>query len=107
NRTGLDAGRSLARIQSPTEVDHYQLRRIINLYVSPAGEDLGKVANAIDGIISETRLPEGVRVDLRGMAQGMRSSFVSFGTGLILAVVLLFLILVSSFPPFNAPFLIL
>jgi len=107
NPTRLDAVSSLARIQSPTEVDHYQLRRIINLYVSPAGEDLGKVANAIDGIISETRLPEGVRVDLRGMAQGMRSSFVSFGTGLILAVVLLFLILVASFRSFKDPFLIL
>src|SRR5215813_12107951 len=107
NPTRLDAVSSIARIQSPTEVDHYQLRRIINLYVSPAGEDLGKVANAIDGIISETRLPEGVRVDLRGMAQGMRSSFVSFGTGLILAVVLLFLILVASFRSFKDPFLIL
>jgi multidrug efflux pump subunit AcrB len=83
------------------------LRRIINLYVSPAGEDLGKVANAIDEIISETRLPEGVRVELRGMVQGMRSSFVSFGTGLILAVVLLFLILVASFRSFKDPFLIL
>jgi multidrug efflux pump subunit AcrB len=107
NPTRLDAVSSLARIQSPTEVDHYQLRRIINLYVSPAGEDLGKVANAIDGIISEKRLPEGVRVDLRGMVQGMRSSFVSFGTGLILAVVLLFLILVASFRSFKDPFLIL
>jgi len=65
------------------------------------------VANAIDGIISETRLPGGVRIDLRGMAQGMRSSFASFGTGLILAVVLLFLILVASFRSFKDPFLIL
>jgi multidrug efflux pump subunit AcrB len=107
NPTRLDAVSSVERIQSPTEVDHYQLRRIINLYVSPAGEDLGQVANAIDGIIAETRLPDGVRVDLRGMVQGMRSSFVSFGTGLILAIVLLFLILVASFRSFKDPFLIL
>jgi multidrug efflux pump subunit AcrB len=107
NPTRLDAVSSVTRIQSPTEVDHYQLRRIINLYVSPAGEDLGQVANAIDGIIAETRLPAGVRVDLRGMVQGMRSSFVSFGTGLILAIVLLFLILVASFRSFKDPFLIL
>jgi multidrug efflux pump subunit AcrB len=107
NPTRLDAVSSVSRIQSPTEVDHYQLRRIINLYVSPAGEDLGQVANAIDGIIAETRLPAGVRVDLRGMVQGMRSSFISFGTGLILAIVLLFLILVASFRSFKDPFLIL
>jgi multidrug efflux pump subunit AcrB len=41
------------------------------------------------------------------MVQGMRSSFVSFGTGLILAIVLLFLILVASFRSFKDPFLIL
>ncbi|HEX9000502.1 MAG TPA: efflux RND transporter permease subunit, partial [Blastocatellia bacterium] len=105
--TRLDAVSSVARIQSPTEVDHYQLRRIINLYVAPSGEDLGKVANAIDGLIAETQIPAGVRIDLRGMVQGMRASFNSFGIGLSLAVVLLFLILVASFRSFKDPFLIL
>jgi len=105
--TRLDAVSSVARIQSPTEVDHYQLRRIINLYVAPSGEDLGKVANAIDGLIAKTQIPAGVRIDLRGMVQGMRASFNSFGIGLSLAVVLLFLILVASFRSFKDPFLIL
>jgi multidrug efflux pump subunit AcrB len=105
--TRLDAVSSVARMQSPTEVDHYQLRRIINLYVAPSGEDLGKVANAIDELIGETKLPAGVRIDLRGMVQGMRASFSSFGIGLSLAVVLLFLILVASFRSFKDPFLIL
>ena len=27
---------------SPTEVDHYQLRRVMDVYVSPTGEDLGR-----------------------------------------------------------------
>ncbi|MDX2029472.1 MAG: efflux RND transporter permease subunit, partial [Blastocatellia bacterium] len=107
NPTRLDAVSRLDRIQSPTEVDHYQLRRIINLYVAPSGEDLGRVANSIDQIIRETALPSGVRVDLRGMVQGMRASFRSFGIGLSLAVVLLFLILVAPFRSFKDPFLIL
>ena len=105
--TRLDSVSSVDRFQSPTEVDHYQLRRIINLYVAPSGEDLGKVANAIDEIIKETKLPPGVRIDLRGMVQGMRSSFTSFGIGLSLAVVLLFLILVAPFKSLTDPFLIL
>ena len=28
-------------VQTPTEVDHYQIQRVIDLYVTPAGEDLG------------------------------------------------------------------
>jgi multidrug efflux pump subunit AcrB len=105
--TRLDAVSSLSRIQSPTEVDHYQLRRLIDVYVAPSGEDLGRVASAMDRIIRETRIPEGVRVDLRGMVQGMRASFSSFGAGLLLAVALLYLILVAQFRSFSDPLLIM
>src|SRR6185295_7426142 len=105
--TRLDAVSRMTRIESPTEVDHYQLRRLIDVYVAPSGEDLGRVATAIDRIIAETKIPEGVRVDLRGMVQGMRSSFRSFGFGLLLAVALLYLILVAQFRSFLDPFLIL
>jgi len=41
------------------------------------------------------------------MVQGMRASFTSFGLGLCLAVVLLYLILVAQFQSFVDPFLIL
>jgi multidrug efflux pump subunit AcrB len=68
---------------------------------------LGKVANAIDRIIAGTRIPDGVRVDLRGMVLGMRASFRSFSLGLCLAVLLLYLILVAQFESFLDPFLIL
>jgi multidrug efflux pump subunit AcrB len=105
--TRLDMVSRISRIQSPTEVDHYQLRRLIDVYVAPAGEDLGRVAGAIDRILRDTRIPDGVRVDLRGMVQGMRESFTSFGLGLLLAVALLYLILVAQFRSFLDPFMIL
>ncbi len=105
--TRLDAVSTFTHIQSPTEVDHYQLRRVIDIYVSPSGEDLGRLVKAINQIIAETKLPEGIRVDLRGTAQGMQVSFRSFGLGLILAVVLVYLILVAQFQSFIDPLLIL
>jgi multidrug efflux pump subunit AcrB len=97
----------VTRIKSPTEVDHYQLRRITDIYVRPLNEDLAKIANSIDGIIAETKVPTGLKVTLRGMVQGMRSSFQSFALGLCLAVVLLYLILVAQFQSFVDPFIIL
>ena len=105
--TRLDMVSRITRIQSPTEVDHYQLSRVIDVYVRPAGEDLGRVANSIDRMIAETAIPAGVDVKLRGMVQGMRSSFSSFALGLCLAVVLLYLILVAQFRSFIDPFIIL
>ncbi|HKW35591.1 MAG TPA: efflux RND transporter permease subunit [Candidatus Acidoferrum sp.] len=105
--TFLDTVVKVKTIPSPTEVDHYQLFRVVDVYVSPKTEDLGAVANQVDDIIKKTQLPEGVRVDLRGSVQGMRSSFRSFGVGLILSVVLVYLILVAQFASWEDPFIIL
>jgi len=105
--TFLDSVVKVKTIPSPTEVDHYQLFRVVDVYVSPKTEDLGAVANQVDDIIKKTQLPEGVRVNLRGSVQGMRSSFRSFGIGLILSVVLVYLILVAQFASWEDPFIIL
>ncbi len=105
--TRLDMVSDIARTESPTEVDHYQLRRVTDVYVQTAGEDLGRVANRIDELIAQTKIPPGIQVTLRGMVQGMRVSFHSFGIGLLMAVVLLFLVLVAQFRSFLDPVLIL
>ena len=97
----------LTKLTTPTEVDHYQIQRVIDVYVNPAGEDLGKVAGQVNRLIAGTKLPPGVRIDLRGMVQSMMESFKSFAMGLSLAVVLLYLILVAEFSSFKDPFLIM
>ena len=105
--TYLDSVVNVQAIASPTEVDHYQLFRVIDLYVAPKNEDLGKISSRIDEIVKNTKLPEGVSVTLRGSVQGMRTSFKSFGVGLILSVVLVFLILVAQFDSWTDPFIVL
>jgi len=107
NPTPLDAVVRIRPIASPTEVDHYQLRRVVDVDVAPKGEDLGRLSGAIDRIVQGTKLPEGVRVDLRGSVSGMRASFRSFGLGLLLSTVLVYLILVAQFSSFLDPFIIL
>ena len=105
--TRLDSVSKISATRAPTEVNHYQLRRVINVFVAPAGEDLGRAARAVRRIIADTPLPEGVRIYVRGMVQGMEASFRSFGIGLLLSVVLVYLILVAQFKSFTDPLLIL
>jgi len=105
--TQLDSVANITPIDSPTEVDHYQLRRVIDVYVAPKTEELGGLTSSIEKVISQSKLPEGVRVALRGSVQGMRSSFKSFGIGLLLSVALVYLILVAQFKSFLDPFIIL
>jgi multidrug efflux pump subunit AcrB len=105
--TRLDMVSSITRFEAPTEVDHYQIRRVLDIYVRPLGEGLGSIADQIDGLISRAKLPPGVDVTVRGMVEGMRSSFKSFALGLTLSVLLLYLILVAQFRSFIDPFIIL
>jgi multidrug efflux pump subunit AcrB len=105
--TTLDNVVKLESLDSPTEVDHYQIQRVADVYVTPQGEDLGHLTSAIQRTIVDAKLPPNIRVDLRGMVQGMNASFKSFGMGFGISFILLFLILVAQFRSFIDPFLIM
>jgi hydrophobic/amphiphilic exporter-1 (mainly G- bacteria), HAE1 family len=105
--TQLGAVSSIAGFLSPTEVDHYQLRRVIDVYVAPSGEDLGGVASQVNNIIRHTKVPDNVKISVRGSVEGMHQSFKSFAVGLLLAVVLVYLILMAQFASFIDPLIIL
>jgi HAE1 family hydrophobic/amphiphilic exporter-1 len=104
--TYLSQVADVTQIQTPTEVDHYQLQRTFDVYVAPTGEDIGGPAKAISKIIANTEIPPNIRIDVRGLVVTMESSFKSFGLGLLLAVLLVYLILVAQFASFIDPFLI-
>jgi multidrug efflux pump subunit AcrB len=105
--TRLDTVSHIRHFKAPTEVDHYQLRRIMDVYVSPTGEDLSQVLGGVEKLLRDTKLPENIRVKVRGSADAMQVSFRSFGFGLLLSTLLVYLILVAQFESFLDPFLIL
>ncbi|HEY1757580.1 MAG TPA: efflux RND transporter permease subunit [Bryobacteraceae bacterium] len=105
--TTLDAVVKLVNLQSPTEIDHYQIQRVADVYVTPSGEDLAKLTTAIRQSIADAKLPSNIRVTLRGMVNGMEQSFTSFGIGFGLSFILLFLILVAQFRSWVDPLLIM
>jgi len=105
--TRLDTVSHLRHFKAPTEVDHYQLGRVMDIYVSPSGEDLSKVLAGVQKILRDAKLPEDVHPVVRGSANAMQVSFRSFGFGLILSTLLVYLILVAQFESFLDPFLIL
>jgi multidrug efflux pump subunit AcrB len=105
--TPLESLADLKQIDTPTEVDHYQLRRQFDIYVMPKSEDLSRANADVSAVLSKTTRPEGVTINVRGAVKDMGQSFSSFGIGLILSVVLVFLILMSQFASFSDPFIIL
>jgi multidrug efflux pump subunit AcrB len=105
--TTLDSVVKLVNLQSPTEIDHYQIQRVVDVYVTPAGDDLGKLRTEILHAIADAKLPSNIRITLRGMVNSMDESFKSFGIGFTLSFMLLFLILVAQFKSFIDPLLIM
>src|SRR6516162_558640 len=105
--TNLENVADVKMINTPTEVDHYQLFRAIDVYVSPKGESLGGVSREVDNIVRNTKLPPNVRIEVRGSVLAMQQSFKSFRFGLLLAIVLVYLILMAQFASFIDPFIIL
>ncbi|HXC99685.1 MAG TPA: efflux RND transporter permease subunit, partial [Verrucomicrobiae bacterium] len=78
-----------------------------DVYVAPKNEDISGVFAGVKKIVDETKLPENTVINVRGSAQAMNDSFKSFGLGLILSTLLVYLILVAQFKSFMDPFLIL
>ena len=105
--TPLDSVADVSAINTPTEVDHYQLRPVIDIYVMPSTESLSRVSSEIDRLLANFATPSGVRITVRGSIEDMHSSFTSFGLGLFLSVLLVYLILMAQFASFKDPFLIL
>ncbi len=53
--TRLDMIANIERIKAPTEVDHYQIRRKLDIYARPATENLGAAADYVRNVVAHAR----------------------------------------------------
>jgi multidrug efflux pump subunit AcrB len=110
NQTDYTPLRSVAdikEINTPTEVDHYKIRRVIDVYVMPSTEALQGVTREVNDVIDGIKTPSNVRVTVRGSVVSMNESFKRFAIGLVLSILLVYLILMAQFTSFVDPFIIL
>jgi multidrug efflux pump subunit AcrB len=98
---------SIVEQHHPAEADHYNIQRVVDVLVRPRTDDLGGTQAAVQQALAGLHLPEDVRVAYRGSVASMQKSFSSFGFGLVLAVMLLYLVMVAQFRSFLDPFLIM
>ena len=105
--TPLNSVADIKLINTPTEVDHYQIRRVIDIYVSTRTEALQKVGGDIDKLLANTKTDKNTVLKVRGAVVSMNRSFLEFGLGLVVAVLLVYLILMAQFTSFIDPFIIL
>jgi multidrug efflux pump subunit AcrB len=105
--TPLESVADIKEINTPTEVDHYQIRRIIDVYVMPSTETLVGVSRDVNQVIKNIAKPRNIRIAVRGAVVNMNQSFTRFAIGLLLSIALVYLILMAQFTSFVDPFIIL
>ena len=105
--TPLSSVADIQLINTPTEVDHYQIRRVVDIYVSTKTEALQKVGGAINKLVANTKTDKNTVLNVRGAVVSMNGSFLEFGLGLVLSVLMVYLILMTQFTSFIDPFIIL
>jgi len=96
---------SVAEGLMPSEVDRYNMRRMITLTANIAGEDLGRVAARIrEALKGAGQPPRGVILAVRGQVAPMEQMFQGLALGLALSVVAIFLMLAGNFQSFRMAF---
>ena len=98
---------SISHRTQPAEVAHYNIQRVVDVLVSPRSDDMGGTQAAIQRALAKFELPKDVQITYRGSVSAMQASFSSFGFGLGMAVLLLYLIMVAQFRSFLDPFIIM
>ncbi|WP_109484470.1 efflux RND transporter permease subunit [Occallatibacter savannae] len=105
--TPLRSVADIKEINTPTEVDHYKIRRVVDVYVMPSTEALQKINSQVHDVVDGMKLPGNVKVTVRGSVVSMNQSFSRFAIGLMLSILLVYLILMAQFASFTDPFIIL
>ena len=100
---------SIQRGSGIASVDHYDIQRVVDIYASVDGRDLGGVAREVARVVDGNRknLVRGSEMVIRGQVETMRTSYIGLYEGLIFAVLLVYLLIVVNFQSWLDPFIII
>jgi multidrug efflux pump subunit AcrB len=100
---------AISRSHEMAVISHYNIRRVVDVYGSVQDRDLGAVSRDVDRIVAQDRksLPRGTFITVRGQVQTMRSSYIGLLSGLVFAIVLVYMLIVVNFQSWLDPFIII
>ena len=116
SKLGMNDGQVLSNVATmtrgsgSTELSHYNVQPVIDLYGGVSGRDLGGVLGDIRPLVEQAK--KEVTAKARRSFSGARrrrctNHFVGLGSGLVFAIVLIYLLLVVNFQSWLDPFIII
>src|SRR6185437_5634167 len=100
---------TISREPEMPEISHYNLHRILDIYASVEGRDLGAAGSDIQKIVDQAskNLPRGSRIFVRGQLDTMKTSYKGLAAGLAFAILLIYFLIVVNFQSWLDPFIII
>jgi multidrug efflux pump subunit AcrB len=100
---------SLHRGDDMEAIDHYNIRRVIDIFGSVQDRDLASVGRDVTRIVNNDQklLARGSFFRIRGQLDTMRTSYSELLAGLVAAIVLVYLLIVINFQSWLDPFIII
>jgi multidrug efflux pump subunit AcrB len=98
----------LTTVAAPNQINHYSVQRVLDVTSNVEGRDLGSVVSDIQNEVGKLgKLPQGMKINVRGQNEVKDASFTSLGIGIILAIALVYLLMVILYQSWLDPFIIM
>jgi multidrug efflux pump subunit AcrB len=100
---------TVQRTVGAANITHFNVARTFDVLANLDDTDLGSVAVQVRAVMADLmkHAPPGVRATLKGQAESMDTSFGGLESGLVFAIVLVYMLLVVNFQSWLDPFIIL
>ena len=102
--------RNIAKISEGSVIgqyDRYNMARTVTITANLHDPPLGVIAKPVENIIAANPAPSGVSVTLRGQVPPLKELQSGLQTGLLIAIVTIFLLLVANFQSVRLAFMVL
>lgn len=102
--------RNIAKISEGNVIgqyDRYNMSRTVSIIANLHDQPLGSIAKQVEKVIADNPAPAGVNVALRGQVPPMKELQSGLQTGLLIAIVTIFLLLVANFQSLRLALIVL
>ena len=101
---------TITRSTGAANVTHFNVARTYDVQANiETGTDLGSVADGVGAIVADAQAHagKGTKIVIKGQSESMDSSFGGLQSGLVFAIILVYLLMVVNFQSWLDPFIIL
>lgn len=103
----LTAVAEIKRTKEPPLIERKDAERFVKVEANVDGIPISEATLAVEEIIADMRIPDGVRIEQGGDVESQQESFRDLAIAIMLGIILVFLVMAGQFESFIDPFIII